>query len=50
MIIQKPMTTSVEDANLIVDSVKKHSNLKVMALPFVYFDTPTFDYARDLLS
>jgi len=50
VIIQKPMTTRVEDADRIVDAAKTHSDLKVMALPFVYFDTPAFDYARDLLS
>ncbi|MEO0201296.1 MAG: hypothetical protein ABIL03_00840, partial [candidate division WOR-3 bacterium] len=25
-------------------------DLKVMVLPFVYFDTPAFDYVKDLLN
>jgi len=50
IIIQKPMTTNVKDAESIVEAAKKHSDLKVMALPFVYFDTPAFDYARDLMN
>ena len=49
-IIQKPMTTTVKDAESIVEAARKHSDLKVMALPFVYFDTPAFDYARDLMN
>ena len=50
VIIQKPMTTRVRDADRIVEAARKHSGLKVMALPFVYFDTPAFDYANDLLN
>jgi len=50
VIIQKPMTTSVKDADRIVEAAKRHSSLKAMALPFVYFDLPAFDYAKDLLN
>jgi predicted dehydrogenase len=49
VIIQKPMCTTVEDADAIVEASRRHGDLKVMALPFVYFDTPPFDYVRDLL-
>ena len=48
--IQKPMTTNVSDANQIVEAARKRPDLKVMVLPFVYFDTPAFDYAKDLLT
>lgn len=50
VIIQKPMCTKVEDAEAIVEAASRHKNLKVMVLPFVYFDTPTFDYVKNLLS
>ncbi|MEM2850145.1 MAG: Gfo/Idh/MocA family oxidoreductase [Candidatus Bathyarchaeia archaeon] len=50
VMIQKPMCTKVEDAKAIVEASHKHSNLKVMVLPFVYFDTPTFDYVKNLLN
>jgi len=50
VIIQKPMTTNVADADRIVAAATRHADLKVMALPFVYFDTPAFDYAKELLS
>lgn len=50
VIIQKPMATSIKDADFIVEAAKKHSDSKVMALPFVYFDTPAFDYVKDLLN
>jgi len=49
VIIQKPMTTSVKDADRIVEAARKRNDLKVMALPFVYFDTPAYDYAKGLL-
>ncbi|MGQ9596155.1 MAG: Gfo/Idh/MocA family protein [Thermoproteota archaeon] len=49
VIIQKPMTTKVKDAETIVEYVKKHRNLKVMALPFVYFDNPYFDHVKKLI-
>jgi predicted dehydrogenase len=50
VIIQKPMCTKVEDAEAIVEASRKHSGLKVMVLPFVYFDTPAFDYVKNLLN
>lgn len=50
VIIQKPMTTNVKDADRIFEATRKNSDLKVMALPFVYFDTPAFDYAKDLVN
>lgn len=50
VMIQKPMCTKVEDAEAIVEASHKHSNLKVMVLPFVYFDTPVFDYVKNLLN
>lgn len=50
VIIQKPMTTNVRDADRIFEATRKNSDLKVMALPFVYFDTPAFDYAKDLVN
>ncbi|MEM3745310.1 MAG: Gfo/Idh/MocA family oxidoreductase [Candidatus Bathyarchaeia archaeon] len=50
VIIQKPMCTNSKDAEAIVNASRKRSDLKVMVLPFVYFDTPAFDYVRDLLN
>jgi len=49
VIIQKPMCTNVKDANAIVEAARRHNDLKVMALPFVYFDSPPFDYAKNLI-
>jgi len=49
VIIQKPMCTRVKDAEAIVETSRKYSNLKIMVLPFVYFDTPAFDYIKNLL-
>jgi len=49
VLIQKPMATKIEDADKIVEATNRHSDLKVMVLPFVYLDTPHFDYAKDLL-
>lgn len=49
VMIQKPMCTKVEDAEAIVEASRKRSGLKVMVLPFVYFDTPAFDYVKNLL-
>jgi len=49
VIIQKPMCTTVEDADAIVEAARRHPDLKVMTLPFVYFDTPLFDYVKNLL-
>ena len=50
VIIQKPMCTNLKDAEAIVNASRKRSDLKVMVLPFVYFDTPAFDYVKDLLN
>lgn len=50
VIIQKPMATTVEDAGKIVSAAKRCKNVKVMVLPFIYFDTPTFDYIRGVVS
>lgn len=50
VIIQKPMCTNSEDAEMIVNAARRHSDLKVMVLPFIYFDTPAFDYAKSLLN
>lgn len=50
VIIQKPMCTNSKDAEAIVNAARKHSDLKIMVLPFVYFDTPAFDYVKDLLN
>lgn len=49
VMIQKPMATSVEEANFIVEIAKKHPDLKVMVLPFIYYDIPVFDYTKNLL-
>lgn len=47
VIIQKPMATKVSDAEAVVECAKKRKDLKVMALPFVYFDNPYFDYIKE---
>lgn len=49
VIIQKPMATRVKDAETVVECVKRHKELKVMVLPFVYFDNPYFDYVEELI-
>jgi UDP-N-acetylglucosamine 3-dehydrogenase len=49
VLIQKPMATKVEDAESIVNCAKKYKDLKVMVLPFVYFDNPIFDYVKGLI-
>lgn len=49
VLIQKPMCTKVKDANAVVEAARKRKDLKVMVLPFIYFDTPAFDYVKNLL-
>jgi predicted dehydrogenase len=47
VIIQKPMATKVSDAEAVIECAKKRKDLKVMVLPFVYFDNPYFDYVKE---
>ncbi len=49
VMIQKPMTTNAKDSWRIVEEARRHPNLKVMVLPFVYFDTPVYDYVKENL-
>jgi predicted dehydrogenase len=49
VMIQKPMATNVKDANALVECARKYKNVKVMALPFVYFDNPSMKYIKSLL-
>ncbi|MBO3802739.1 MAG: Gfo/Idh/MocA family oxidoreductase [Candidatus Brockarchaeota archaeon] len=49
VMIQKPMATNVEDADALVECARKHRKVKVMALPFVYFDNPTIKYVDNLV-
>ncbi len=49
VLIQKPMCTDVKDADAILDAAKRNSHLKVMVLPFIYFDTPAFNYVKELI-
>ena len=50
VIIQKPMATRLEDAERVAEYARKHEDLKVMVLPFVYFDNPVFEYVRNLVN
>lgn len=49
VMIQKPMATSVEEADRIVKATRRHGEVKVMVLPFIYFDTPLFDHVKGLM-
>lgn len=49
VLIQKPMTTNSRDSKLIVDEAKRNPDLKVMVLPFVYYDTPIYDFVKEAL-
>ncbi|MEM2446179.1 MAG: Gfo/Idh/MocA family oxidoreductase [Candidatus Bathyarchaeia archaeon] len=49
VIIQKPMPTNARDSLLIVEASKKNPDLKIMVLPFIYYDTPVYDYVKDVL-
>jgi UDP-N-acetylglucosamine 3-dehydrogenase len=49
VMIQKPMATNSSDSWRIVEEARRHPRLKVMVLPFVYFDTPVYDYVKEIL-
>ncbi len=49
VMIQKPMATNTRDSWRIVEEARRRPSLKVMVLPFVYFDTPVYDYVKDIL-
>ncbi|GBC70359.1 Glucose--fructose oxidoreductase [Candidatus Calditenuaceae archaeon HR02] len=49
VLIQKPMTTNARDSFLIVEASRKNPDLKIMVLPFIYYDTPVYDYVKEVL-
>ncbi|MEM4238133.1 MAG: Gfo/Idh/MocA family oxidoreductase [Nitrososphaerota archaeon] len=49
VLIQKPMTTNAQDSQLILEESRKNPDLKIMVLPFVYYDTPLYDYVKRAL-
>ncbi|MCS7145978.1 MAG: Gfo/Idh/MocA family oxidoreductase [Nitrososphaerota archaeon] len=49
VMIQKPMTTNSRDSAWIVEEARKNPDLKVMVLPFVYYDTPIYDHVKSVL-
>jgi len=49
VMIQKPMATNSRDSLKVVEEAKRSQGLKVMVLPFVYYDTPVYDYVKAIL-
>lgn len=49
VLIQKPMTTNAKDSLRIVEASRKNPDIKIMVLPFIYYDTPVYDYVKDVL-
>lgn len=50
VLVQKPMATKLSDADALVESATKRGEVKVMVLPFVYFDNPRIDYVKRLIA